>query len=76
MRKINKKYFNFIFALLVSILMSGLMTFCITLYQFGFVEEVGVPFLGAWRFSFPLAFVISQLITPIVRQITFVLVEA
>lgn len=75
MRKINKRYFNVIFGLLVSILMSGLMTLCITLWQFGFVEQVWARFLGAWTFSFPFAFVISQITTPFVRKITFALVE-
>jgi hypothetical protein len=75
MKKINKRYFNFIFALFMSILMSGMMTLCITIYQFGFVDDVLMKFLGAWRFSFPFAFVISQGITPFVRKITMCIVE-
>lgn len=76
MKKINKRYFNFIFALLMSILMSGMMTLYVTIYQFGFIDEVLTRFLGAWQFSFPLAFVISQGVIPFVRKLTTALVEA
>jgi hypothetical protein len=76
MKKINKKYFSFIFSLFMSILMSGMMTFSITIYQFGFVDDILVRFLRAWRFSFPFSFVASQVITPFVRKMTMCFVEA
>jgi hypothetical protein len=76
MKKLPKKYFNFTFSLIMSALMSGLMTLCITIYQFELGVETWARFLGAWKFSFPFAFVISQIVTPVAQKLTGKVVES
>jgi len=75
-KKLNKKYFTFVFASFMSALMSGIISFCITSYEFGFTNGLFMKFLGAWQFSFPFAFVVAQFVAPLVRKITLRLVEA
>lgn len=75
MKKLNRKYFTFIFATFMSVLMSCIMSFCITFYQFGFADGVFVKFLSAWQFSLPFAFVVAQFVAPVVRKLTMILVE-
>jgi hypothetical protein len=74
-KKLNKKYFTFVFATLMSILMSGIISFTIVCFEFGFVEGLFMKFLQAWQFSLPFAFVVAQFIAPIVRRITLRIVE-
>lgn len=65
----------FIFATFMSLLMSGIMSFCITFYQFGFDSDLLIRFLGAWQFAFPFAFVVAQFVAPAVRKLTMLIVE-
>ena len=68
MEKSLPKSYSFIFASIMSFLMSGIMTFAITFYQLGLRWEVVVDCLEAWKFAFPFAFVTAQVITPWVRK--------
>lgn len=76
MKKLHPKYFTFVFATLMSFLMSGLMSFTITFYQLGLSWDVMTRCFESWRFSFPLAFVAAQLVAPIVRRVTMKIVAA
>lgn len=60
----------------MSILMSGIISFCIVFYEFGFSDGLFMKFIAAWRFSLPFAFIVAQFVAPIVRKITLKLVEA
>jgi hypothetical protein len=55
--------------------MSGIISFTIVCFEFGFVEGLFMKFLQAWQFSLPFAFVVAQFIAPIVRRITLRIVE-
>lgn len=76
MKKINKRYFSFVFASLMSVLMSAIISLFITVYEFGFVDDILWKFLSAWQFALPVAFFAAHLVSPIVRKITQKLVEA
>lgn len=60
----------------MSMLMSGIISFCIVAYEFGFSDGLMMKFLGAWQFSLPFAFVVAQFVAPLVRKITLKLVDA
>jgi len=75
MKKLDKKYFTFVFASFMSVLMSGIISFCVTVFEFGFSEGLALRFLGAWQSSLPFAFIVAQFVAPVVRKITLMLVE-
>jgi hypothetical protein len=75
-KKIDKRYFTFVFASFMSVLMSAIISFCTTFYQFGFSEGIFMKFLAAWQFSLPFAFVAAQFVAPTVRKLTMIFVEA
>ena len=75
MKKIHKRYFSFVFALIMSALMSGMMCFLITAYQLGFTSNLFSKFLETWSFAFPFALITAQVMTPIVRKITTLIVD-
>jgi hypothetical protein len=75
MKKLHKRYFTFVFASLMSFFMSGIISFTIVCYEFGFADGLFVKFLSAWQFSLPFAFIIAQLIAPCVRIVTLKIVE-
>jgi len=55
--------------------MSGIISFCITSYEFGFSDGLFMQFLKAWQVAFPVAFVVAQFVAPIVRKMTLKFVE-
>ena len=59
----------------MSLLMSGIISFCITSYEFGFSDGLFMQFLKAWQVAFPVAFVVAQFVAPIVRKMTLKFVE-
>ncbi len=75
MRKLDQKYFTFVFATFMSILVPGIMAFCIAYYERGFTEGFVKEAMEAWKYSLPFAFVAAQLVAPLVRKITISLVE-
>lgn len=75
MKKLPRKYFTFVFASFMSVLMSGIISFIIVCFEFGFTEGLFMKFISAWQFSLPFAFVVAQIIAPIVRRMTLIIVE-
>lgn len=75
MRKVDKKYFSFVFAGLMAFFISGLVSSGITIIQFGMTETLATDILRAWSCAFPIAFVASQCVAPLVRRLTFSIVE-
>jgi hypothetical protein len=76
MKKLHKRYFSFVFASIMSFLMSGIISFLIVLFEFGFNDGLLMKFISAWQFSLPFAFVVAQFIAPLVRKVTSLLVES
>ncbi len=68
MKKISRKYYNFVFSTLIAFLMSLFMSFVLTAVNIGFRSY----FMVAWLRSFGLGFVValptSLLVIPLVRR--------
>lgn len=73
--KISKKYEVAVFSFFMSALMSGLMSFFVTLLNIGFREDVFVRWIYAWGVAFCIAFPIAFFVTPIVRKLVRQFVE-
>lgn len=75
LKKLNKKYFTFVFASFMSFLMSGIISLCITTYEYGLTSTLVSQFFKAWQVAFPVAFVVAQFVAPVVRKMTSKFVE-
>lgn len=64
---LSAKYRSTVFALCMSLLMSGVMSLVITLLNLGPSLRVTLPWLRAWAFSFVIAFPTILLVTPAVH---------
>ncbi|WP_324284985.1 DUF2798 domain-containing protein (plasmid) [Enterobacter ludwigii] len=76
LKKLNRKYFSIIFAGIMSFFMSGIISLLTVLFENGFSIESVMEFLDVWKYSFPFAFLIAQIITPLARKITSTVVES
>jgi hypothetical protein len=65
---IDPKYSNYLFAALMALFMSCLMSLVITLFNMGLVENVAYVWLRAWAFAFVVAFPVITLVAPVVRR--------
>lgn len=59
----------------MSFLMSGIISFCISSYEFGLTPALAPQFFKAWQVAFPVAFVVAQFVAPVVRTMTLKFVE-
>ncbi len=66
---IAKKYEMILFSFLMSLFMSGFMSFIVTLINLGFVDDFVSIWLGAYWKAFLIAFPTIFLIVPQVRKI-------
>lgn len=64
---LSAKYRSAVFALCMSLLMSGVMSLVITLLNLGVSPRVILPWLRAWAFSFVIAFPTILLVSPAVH---------
>jgi hypothetical protein len=67
---IPSKYQRFVFAFFMALLMSCLMSFVITLFNVGLVDNVLTIWLKAWAFAFVVAFPAVTLVAPVVAKLT------
>ena len=63
-----KKYFDFIFILIMGFGMSLLMTLIITYINTGYDELHYKRFLKAWSVSLPVAMIATTIVAPIVQK--------
>lgn len=70
-----KKYSNLIFAFFMGLMMSGLMSFVISLLNIGWIEGIWVIWLKSWSIAFFIAFPAIVVIAPVVRKLVAVLVS-
>lgn len=66
---INKKYQRVVYTLVMSLLMSGIMSFVVSLFNIGLVNNILSIWLKAWSFSFLIAFPTVFFVSPVVAQI-------
>jgi hypothetical protein len=74
-RRLPARYSAVLMPFLLSILMSGIVSFIATLKTVGLAGELVALWLGAWRVSWLIAFPALLLVLPIVRRIVAILVE-
>ncbi len=72
---IPSRYSPYVFSFFMSLLMSGVMSFCITLLNLGWVTDVVMLWLQAWSAAFVIAFPTIVLITPLVRRLVTLVIQ-
>lgn len=66
---IDNKYRNIVFAFFMALLMSCLMSFIISIFNMGFVDNIFYIWIKAWIFSFSVAFPSVIMVTPVVGKL-------
>lgn len=72
----NPKYRNVVFAFLMALLMSGFMSFVISLFNVGMVDNIITIWIKAWIFAFSIAFPTVILVAPLVHKLTDKIIRA
>lgn len=67
---IHSKYKKIVFPVIMAFFMSCIMSFVITLFNLGFVDELITIWLRSWLFAFIVALPTIIVISPIVHKIT------
>jgi hypothetical protein len=76
LRKLPARYTGIVMPLLLSIFMSGIVSFVSTLHSVGLAVGLLHIWMGAWGWSWMIAFPTVLLVLPVVRNLTRLLVEA
>lgn len=66
---ISAKYQKIVFSLIMALFMSGIMSFVISVFNVGLIENIFTIWIKAWSFAFIVAFPTIMLISPIVQKI-------
>lgn len=66
---IPQKYSPYVFSFYMSLLMSCIMSFVITLFNVGLVEDILWIWLQAWGFAWVVALPTVTLVVPVVRRL-------
>lgn len=66
---ISAKYQKIVFSLIMALFMSGIMSFVISVFNVGLIENIFTIWIKAWSFAFIAAFPTIMLISPIVQKI-------
>ena len=72
---IARKHTPYVFSFFMSLLMSGIMSFVITLLNLGPVEGLAGIWLHAWGMAFIVAFPTIVAVTPLVRMLVNAVVD-
>jgi uncharacterized membrane protein YjjB (DUF3815 family) len=65
---IDRKYQHIVFAFFMALLMSCIMSFVISVFNVGLVNNILSIWLKAWSFAFVVAFPTVVLVVPAVRK--------
>jgi len=66
---ISRKHHKIVFAFFMALLMSGIMSFVISVFNVGLVENIVSVWLKAWSFAFVVAFPTIMLVSPLVHKL-------
>ncbi len=66
---ISRKHHKLVFSFFMSLLMSGIMSFVISVFNIGMVENIITIWLKAWSFAFMIAFPTIIAVSPIVHKL-------
>ncbi len=72
---IAKKYAPLVFSFFMALLMSGIMSLVISLFNLGLVDGLVLRWLQAWLFAFSVALPAIILVTPLVRRLAAAVVR-
>ena len=72
---INRKYKSFVFSFFMSLLMSGIMSLAITIFNLGLVDDLIIIWLRSWVFAFFIAFPVIIFVSPVVHKIVNFVVD-
>lgn len=73
---IPKKYSAVVFSFWMALLMSSLMSFVVTVSKIGLTPAIVAVWLQAWALAFVIAFPTVMVVTPVVRQLVAMVVDA
>ncbi len=71
----SNKYYGIIFSLFMALLMSGIMSFVISILNIGLDNQILKIWLKAWGGSFVVAFPTRLIMTPFVKYLIEILIE-
>jgi len=72
---IPQRFSPYVFSFFMSLLMSGIMSGCITVLNLGWVDGLLQLWLQAWAGAFVIAFPTIVLITPLARALVLAVVK-
>jgi Protein of unknown function (DUF2798) len=72
---IQKKHAPHAFSFFMALLMSCLMSFIISTFNVGLINDILFIWLKAWALAFVIAFPTIILITPLVRKLVTIVVD-
>ncbi|CAI3804093.1 DUF2798 domain-containing protein [Rheinheimera sp. MM224] len=72
---IPSRFSPYVFSFFMSLLMSGVMSFCITTLNLGWVNNLLLLWLQAWSAAFVIAFPTIVLVTPLVRKLVTLVIS-
>lgn len=73
---ISRKHHKVVFSFFMALLMSGIMSFVISVFNVGMVSNIITLWLQAWSFAFIVAFPTIMIVSPVVHKlVSFVLHE-
>jgi hypothetical protein len=71
---IPAKYTHYVFSFFMALLMSCIMSFVITVFNVGLIDNLLFIWLKAWGFAFMVAFPTINVVAPIVRKLVALVV--
>ncbi|WP_022964375.1 DUF2798 domain-containing protein [Halopseudomonas pelagia] len=71
---IPQKYTAYVFSCLMALIMSGIMSMVITLFNIGLVDGIWAIWVKAWMLAFVVAFPTITLVLPMVRYLVSLIV--
>jgi len=66
---ISRKYQQIVFSFAMALLMSGIMSFVISIFNVGMVANIVTIWLQAWGFAFVVAFPTIIIVSPVVHKL-------
>ncbi|MFT7389181.1 MAG: hypothetical protein ACI8VC_002446 [Candidatus Endobugula sp.] len=66
---ISRKYQQIVFSFAMALLMSGIMSFVISIFNVGMVANIVTIWLQAWGFAFVVAFPTVIIVSPVVHKL-------
>lgn len=72
---ISRKYQRVVFSFFMALLMSGIMSFVISVFNVGLVSNIISIWLGAWSFAFVVAFPTILVVAPLVHKLVAMVLQ-